>query len=244
MARLDALDEGHHVDRDPPGKRDGLATPPGRIAVLIPRRHAMMRRRVPDRALAANNKGSLMRTPPRLMRAVALATALAAAVLAPCSRAESAAKVDTGIKLAFLYNFSKFVHWPESALPPEADRINLCIAGDPYLIADMDSALGTKQAQGRMIALLDATRIVDPRRCHLLFVTERSQESAVHLLEQVRDAAVLTIGENEAFAHRGIIGLYAEEQKLRFAVNLDAAGRAGLELNARLLGLAKVVSGD
>jgi len=188
-----------------------------------------------------------MYAPPRFPskhRFVLAATLMAALVVPGASSAGSAAGVDNGLKLAFLYNFSKFVRWPEHALPVDAERFVLCVHGDPYLLADMRAALGTKQAQGRAITLVDTARGDDPRGCHILFVTEPSEESAGQLLGRVRDAAVLTVGENETFTDRGIIGLYSDGQRLRFAVNLGAAGRAGLELNARLLDLAKVVSDE
>ena len=53
---------------------------------------------------------------------------------------------------------------------------------------------------------------------------------------------VLTVGDGKGFSHAGgIIELFVEGGKMRFAINMDAAERAGLHLSSRLLGLAKVV---
>jgi hypothetical protein len=53
---------------------------------------------------------------------------------------------------------------------------------------------------------------------------------------------VLTVGDGRGFAQAGgIIELYVEAARIRFAINVDAAERSGVRLSSRLLGLAKVV---
>jgi hypothetical protein len=52
------------------------------------------------------------------------------------------------------------------------------------------------------------------------------------------------VGETEHFAQQGgIIGFCLEEEKVRFEINLDAAGVAQLRISAKLLTLAKTVLG-
>lgn len=53
---------------------------------------------------------------------------------------------------------------------------------------------------------------------------------------------VLTVGEADQFAVRGgVITFVKEANRLRFEINVDAAGRAGLRISSRLLQLARVV---
>ena len=55
---------------------------------------------------------------------------------------------------------------------------------------------------------------------------------------------ILTVGEADRFAEDGgAIGFCTEDNKIRFEVNLDAAGKAGLKISAKLLALAKTVLG-
>jgi hypothetical protein len=50
---------------------------------------------------------------------------------------------------------------------------------------------------------------------------------------------VLTVGEGEEFlASGGIIGFVMVEETVRFAINQDAAHRAGLRVSSRVLALA------
>ena len=55
-------------------------------------------------------------------------------------------------------------------------------------------------------------------------------------------ALVLTVSDGKGFAQTGgIIELFIEDGRMRFAINLDAMEQTGVRLSSRLLGLAKVV---
>ena len=56
------------------------------------------------------------------------------------------------------------------------------------------------------------------------------------------EAPVRRSGPCKGFAQAGgMIELYVEGGRMRFAINMDAAERSGLRLSSRLLGLAKVI---
>ena len=61
-------------------------------------------------------------------------------------------------------------------------------------------------------------------------------------IEELKGAPVLTVGDGESFAEvGGTIGLFVEDGRMRFAINPNAAHRAGLRLSSQLLKLAKIV---
>ena len=61
-------------------------------------------------------------------------------------------------------------------------------------------------------------------------------------LDAIRTLPVLTVSDGKGFASAGgIIELYVEDGRMRFAINVDAAERTRLRISSRLLGLAKVV---
>ncbi|HXP46608.1 MAG TPA: YfiR family protein [Terriglobales bacterium] len=52
------------------------------------------------------------------------------------------------------------------------------------------------------------------------------------------------MGEDEQFlGHGGIIRLYSQDARLRFAINAEAASRAGVTISSSLLGLAQIARG-
>ena len=58
----------------------------------------------------------------------------------------------------------------------------------------------------------------------------------------MKGAPVLTVGDGDGFARGGgMIGLFVEDGRMRFAINPNAAQRAGLRLSSQLLKLARIV---
>jgi hypothetical protein len=63
-------------------------------------------------------------------------------------------------------------------------------------------------------------------------------------LEGLNSAPVLTIGDTDGYAQRGImINMYLEDKRVRFEINAEAARTAGLRISAKLLKLAGKVYG-
>jgi hypothetical protein len=61
-------------------------------------------------------------------------------------------------------------------------------------------------------------------------------------MSTIAEAGVLTVGETKAFVEAGgIINFILEGDKLRFEIDLAAADRAGLKMNAYLQKLAKTI---
>ena len=72
---------------------------------------------------------------------------------------------------------------------------------------------------------------------HLLFVPAGEETRLAPIAWQ--NAAVVVVGESERFtALGGTISFTREADKVRFAINLDSAERAGLKISAQLLKLA------
>lgn len=146
---------------------------------------------------------------------------------------------DVGLKAAFVYNFAKFAEWP--ALRP-GQAIAVCIVGDEGMAAELDKTAHGKSIGGHAVAM---SRPVDTRgwsACQVLFIAEREARRLASELTLIRAAPVLTVSDGPGFARgRGLVELYVEGGRLRFAINVDALERSGLHLSSRLLDLAKVI---
>ena len=76
----------------------------------------------------------------------------------------------------------------------------------------------------------------------MAFVSESEQRRLSPILAGLESHHVLSIGDMEGFAEQGgIIGLTKVDGKVRFAINVDAAQRAGLTISSKLLKLASIV---
>lgn len=146
------------------------------------------------------------------------------------------------IKAAFIYNFAKFVEWPEDAFGRADAPIIIGIVGKDPFGKMIDQAVEGRRANGRLVEIKRISWGSEVKTCHILFVSSSESGKVGQLGELVKNAPILTIGETPGFASRGgIVNFTEEEGKVRFEINADAAKRARLTISSKLLSLAKVV---
>jgi hypothetical protein len=173
----------------------------------------------------------------RFLRTV-LVTLLAACVMAQVSLAGQTV-TQPALKAAFLYNFAKFAEWPADSAP--TSPLTLCVLDDVAVDESLAQLVKGSVVNGRPVTVQRATRD-KIRACHLAYFGGTDVDHAIALLDEIKGAPVLTVSDGEQFARMGgVIGLFLEDGKMRFAVNADAAQRGGVRLSSRLLTLAKLV---
>ena len=140
------------------------------------------------------------------------------------------------VKAGFLYNFVKYVEWPE----PMKGPIRICVAGQNPFGTVLDDVIRNERVHG--VALTAAVIPGAEPDCHVVFTPKTSKYGAY-----VRAAAgtpILTVGETDDFIELGgIINFTLEQGKVRFEINRLAAERANLRISSRLLQLARLTDG-
>jgi hypothetical protein len=150
--------------------------------------------------------------------------------------------VEYPVKLAFLYNFTKFIEWSAASYrDPQAPMV-ICIVGRDPFDPGLEDALRRRKAGAHPVNV----RTLNPggplSGCHIVFVPVSEKEQALRIVRGLRGSSILTVGETEGFAmYSGIINLTVEKNKVRLEVNLPAAQRAGLKISSNLLNVAKIV---
>jgi len=143
------------------------------------------------------------------------------------------------LKAAFLYNFAKFAEWPADAAP--ADPLTICVFGDAAIADALDDTVKGRAVDGRK-AVVVRVKPDGFRGCHVLYLAGIDAKRAQALVDELKNAPVLTVGEREQFAQSaGIAALFVEQGRMRFAINVEAAQRCRLRISSRLLSLAKIV---
>jgi hypothetical protein len=159
----------------------------------------------------------------------------------PCARAQPASAPEYEVKAAFIYNFAKFVEWPEGAFSSGNAAINLCVTDEGPSMKAFESVRG-KTVKGREIVVGQCDEIQDIAACHILFVSSSGKKRPGQVLEAVKGRRILTVGDEKGFARLGgIINFITVDNKISFEINPDAAKRAGLEISSKLLKLAEIV---
>lgn len=168
----------------------------------------------------------------------------AAAVDATDDVLEPLAVREHRIKAAFLYNFARFVEWPEQAFDNDNAPFVIGLLGRDRLAAALE-ALEGKPVAGRQVQIVRFGDVDEVDRCQLLFVDPSDTAQVTAILAALKGKSILTVGEIEDFAKLGgVIGFTVRKNKVGFEINHAAGARAGLTISSRLLKLAKIVAGD
>ncbi|MCX7965825.1 MAG: YfiR family protein [Syntrophorhabdaceae bacterium] len=145
------------------------------------------------------------------------------------------------VKAAFIFNFSKFVSWPEGHFSKRKRTINLCILGTGFPLNTFDYFEG-ETAQNYTFTKKRVKDLSDIDGCDMLFICSSERFRIDQIIKTVKNMPILTIGDTEGFAEKGvIINLYMEENKVRFEINIDAARQARLSISSHLLKLARII---
>ncbi len=149
---------------------------------------------------------------------------------------EDAAR-ENRLRAGYVFNFAKFVEWP--AFNP-TDDLTVCFVGatgvrDAFAAAAAGKQIGTHRVAARSLEARDPTK-----GCQIVYIELLAPGSKSSL--GAADAGVLTVGDQRDFIHQGgIVGLFTENNRLRFNINLEIARRAGLKISSSLLQLASHV---
>jgi hypothetical protein len=149
----------------------------------------------------------------------------------------------SALKAAFLYNFVKFVEWPAAAA--DSEPLVMCVTGDSGVATALDDMVRGRTVDGRRVVVRRVRIDVSARACQLLYVSGLDGAAAATLIGQISGSAVLTASDMENFARLGgVAEFFVDADRMRFAINVDSAQRAGLRVSSKLLGLAKIVRDD
>jgi hypothetical protein len=147
-------------------------------------------------------------------------------------------------RVAYLYNFAKFVEWPAEALAPHAP-ISLCVLGDGALGGELEDAVRGHEIAGHKVAVSVVKSDGPIRSCHLLYVTGLDQKHSDQLLTAVAGTPVFTVSDADRFAQRGgVANLTFENGRMRFSINVNSAQHAHLTISSRLLALATIIKDE
>jgi hypothetical protein len=143
------------------------------------------------------------------------------------------------MKAQFVYNFIRFVDWPEGAFAGESEALRVAIIGGDPFNGWLDRTLAGKVVNKHHIVI---SRALEPPVAPLphVAVIDRSQDAHLAgVLAAYCRTPVLTLSDIDRFASRGgVIGLVVDGDVVHFGVNRTAAEEARLRVPAQLLYLA------
>jgi len=147
-------------------------------------------------------------------------------------------KKEYSVKAAFIYNFSKFIDWPELA-SQKSNEFNICIIGSNPFEKETLSKLSTKKTKAKNVKFLNISPYEKLPPCYIVFINTPENTVRQGIIRASKKHNVLTVSDQENFtSNGGAIELFTSNRKVRFKINLAATKRAGLEVSSKLLNLA------
>lgn len=147
------------------------------------------------------------------------------------------------IKAVFLYNFTKFVNWPADAGSSTKTSFVIGIVGEDPFRATLENTVGEEMVQHRPIVIQRFRSEESVANCNMLFIARSEKDRVKAVLEQVKGRAILTVADTPQAAEQGVmINLSLVEGSVKMEINQTAVESAGLQISAKVLSLARIVS--
>jgi YfiR/HmsC-like len=155
--------------------------------------------------------------------------------------AEAPRPTEYEVKAAFLYNFAKFVKWPDS---PRDTPFVVVVMGDDPFGEILDRTFAGKTIEGRKIEVRRIRTPAPPSDAQILFIGASEKPHLVQILKSLEGGSALTVADMEGFTERGgMIAFRLRSDVVNFDINLDQVERARLKMSSQLIRLARNVIG-
>jgi hypothetical protein len=147
------------------------------------------------------------------------------------------------VKAAYIFNFLKFVEWPDDpAADPHGNWV-IGFVGDSPVGGELTRLVEGKNVLGRNLLVKKFQADDDLRGCHILFVSESAKKRLPSILMALRGSSVLTVADMDNFiASGGMVQFVVEDARVRVTIDVGATGRARLRVSSKLLALARAVT--
>lgn len=168
-----------------------------------------------------------------------MALSLSVALALP-ARAEEPSR-EYLVKAAFIFYFTQFVQWPDSAFQGPDDVFIVALVGDDPFNGALERALAGKTVGSHRVVSRHFDNAAAIGACQILFVPSAEDREFASIAGKLGNKPVLTVGETEGFPGMGgDVSFFAEGKKIRFEINIEAMNEGGLKVSAKLAKLARI----
>lgn len=148
-------------------------------------------------------------------------------------------KEDTNakIKAVYLYNFSKYIDWPEDY--KNVSFVVTVVGNNSSLLAELGKMAETKRVSNQQIAIKSVSSPSGLEKSHIVFVPFESSDKLNDIINKVKGHSTLVVTEKPGLAKQGAaINFIVKDNKQVFELNKSNAERYKLKVNNNLISLA------
>jgi hypothetical protein len=142
------------------------------------------------------------------------------------------------IKVMFLYNFTKYIEWPQDYKQGDF-VIGILGGGSDNVKKELEKLATTKKAGIQNIVIKTFASVGDIEKCHMLFIPESKSAMLDDAMAKCRKTSTLIVTEKDGLAKRGsAINFVVKDNKQNFELNKDNIDKYNLNVSSSLLSLA------
>jgi hypothetical protein len=148
------------------------------------------------------------------------------------------------VKSALLFNFTRFVEWPDSAFATESTPVVIGILGRDPFGTILDDIVRDEKCGSRSIKVERYRNVESARDCQIVFISESEQADLPRIFRVLKGRPILTVGDVDGFLQKGGMIRFIKDPagKIHLNINLNAIKAADLTVSAKLLRIAEVVT--
>lgn len=168
-----------------------------------------------------------------------IAGVICALLASPNVRAQQPTTSEYEVKATYLYNFARFTEWPAKGADAKDNSFAVCVLGHDPFGSILDTILAGEAIHGKHMVHKRISTVQDAGNCRIVFISSSEESRLKETLGVLEKMSALTVSDIHDFSVRGgMIQFVLDQNKVRFEVNLETAGKAGLVLSSELLKVA------
>lgn len=138
----------------------------------------------------------------------------------------------------FLYNFMKYVEWPDAT----GDFV-VGVMGESPIKKELETLALTKKVKGKKIVIKTLLTVEDAAGCSMIYVPSAKNSMVKPLAEKTKSKPVLIVAEREGMAKKGaaISFVVDDDDSLKFDINKTVIDAQSLKIANLLIQLGVVV---
>jgi hypothetical protein len=187
-----------------------------------------------DRAGELAPKARARNTAALILLGIVLAAPSAAPIFGQAPGEDSTYEYE--VKAVFLYNFTRYLHWPEKT---GTEAFTIVVLGKSGIVEPLQEIARKKTVGSKPIVVrqcFEAGKIGRPR---ILFIAKSAVPGISRVLEKIRGREILTVSEAEGLGSQGVaVNFVPRDGTIKFEMNEKALRDAGIQVSSQLLKLA------
>ena len=147
---------------------------------------------------------------------------------------------DAKLKTVYIYNFTKYIDWPEKY---KSGNFTIAILGsNSYLLSELQKMQTVKKAGTQNFEIRSLSSLDNSSQFHMLFVSPDYQTSLSDISSKLKGKSTLLITDKPGMAKQGAaINFVIQSSKQKFELSKSNAEKYKLKVSSSLAQLAILV---